>query len=79
MEKTETVFADGLIAKLRENQPDFVICSLSVKVEDFVKFLNENHDNGWVNIQVLKSKAGKPYCSLDTWKPKAKEEDDLGF
>jgi hypothetical protein len=74
MENKETVFADGLIFKLKDNQPDFVIGNISVKVEDFVKFLNAHSDNGWVNIQVLKSQAGKPYAKLDTWKPKQAQE-----
>ncbi len=74
MEKEETVFADGLIFKLKDNQPDFVIGNISVKVEEFVKFLNAHSDNGWVNIQVLKSQAGKPYAKLDTWKPKQTQE-----
>jgi hypothetical protein len=74
MKNQETVFADGLIFKLKDNQPDFVIGNISVKVDDFVKFLNKHSDNGWVNIQFLKSSKGNPYGKLDTWKPTKQAE-----
>lgn len=63
-------FADGIIFKMpHENAPDFIKGSLSFRVEDAVKWLQENSDNGWVNVQLKVSKAGKPYAELDTWKP----------
>ena len=66
----EAKFADGLIYKApRENAPDFVKGSLSVKVEPFIKFLNENNNNGWVNIDMKLSKNGKIYFQLNEWKP----------
>jgi hypothetical protein len=77
MNDQETVFADGLIFKIKDNQPDFVIGNISVKVEDFVKFLNDNAKNGWVNISVQRSKAGKVYSKLDTWEPKTPQADNI--
>jgi hypothetical protein len=77
MIEQETVFADGMIFKIKDNQPNFVIGNISVKVEDFIKFLNENAKDGWVNLQVLKSKGGKPYTKLDTWEPKTPQSDNV--
>ena len=82
----ETIFADGLIVKKNENAPDFVLCNLSVKVEEFEKFMKANVKNGWVNLSVLMGKSGKPYAKLDTYEPKtetvalaAQHSDDLPF
>jgi hypothetical protein len=66
---SDTVFANGLIVKTKENQPQWVLANLSFKVNDFTKFMNDNQSNGWVNVQLLKSKDGKPYAKLDNWKP----------
>ena len=66
----EKVFAEGLIFKMpANNAPDFVKGRLSVKVEEFIKFLKENEDNDWVNIDLLVSRNGKPYAALNDWKP----------
>jgi len=82
----ETIFADGLIVKKNENAPDFVLCNLSVKVEEFEKFMKANSKNGWVNLSVLMGKSGKPYAKLDTYEPKeetvaqaVQQSDDLPF
>ena len=82
----ETIFADGLIVKKNENAPDFVLCNLSIKVEDFEKFMKANSKNGWVNLSVLIGKSGKPYAKLDTYEPKeetvaqaVQHSDDLPF
>ena len=71
MSKDKT-FADGFLFKRRENAPDFVIGNISVKVEEAVAFLNTHSKNGWVNLNVLNSQAGKPYVELDTFVPKSK-------
>ena len=68
----DKIFADGFIFKRRENAPEFVIGNISVKVEDAVAFLNANQKNGWVNLNVLNSQAGKPHIELDTFVPKKK-------
>ena len=69
----EKIYARGLFAKRNEKAPDFVICSLSVKTDDFTQFLKENtNEKGYVNLQVLKSKdKGTLYAVLDTFEPKA--------
>ncbi len=66
-----------MIVKLRrENAPEWVKASLSFKVEEFIAFLQKNDNNGWVNVDLLESKGGKLYGSLNTWKPKKDGEDD---
>jgi hypothetical protein len=63
------IFPKGLIIKpKRETAPDFVKAHLSVKVDEFTAFLKEHQDNGWVNIDILKSKEGKTYLALNTFK-----------
>lgn len=68
----DKIFADGFIFKRRENAPDFVIGNISVKVDDAIGFLTANQKNGWVNLNVLNSKGGKPYIELDQFVPKSK-------
>lgn len=66
----EKVFAEGIIFKRNDNAPDFVIGSMSVKVSEFVPFLQANAKNDWTNLQVKKSQNGKMYVELDTFEPK---------
>ena len=72
---TEKIFPNGLIyKKAREGAPDFVKGTLSVKVDEFIEFLTKHKDErGWVNIDLLESREGKPYCVLNSWKPETKE------
>ena len=65
----DKIFVDGMIVKRHENAPDFVICSLSLKGKELTEFMRQHHKEGWVNIQVKRSKGGKLYAELDTWKP----------
>jgi hypothetical protein len=66
----EKIFAEGIIFKRNDNAPDFVIGSMSVKVSEFVPFLQANAKNDWTNLQVKKSQNGKMYVELDTFEPK---------
>ena len=66
----EKTFTDGLIVKRAENAPDWVLCNISIKVEDFTKWMQDHQDKGWVNIGLFMSKGGKPYGVKDTFKPK---------
>jgi len=67
---SDKIFANGLIVKERHPKtPDYVICNLSVKVEEFIQTLKDNESNGWVNVKVLVAKSGKPYAEIDTWQP----------
>jgi len=65
----EKTFAAGLIVKRHERAPEFVLCNLSVKVDEFTAFAQQHQSNGWLNIQCKVSKNGKMYAELDTWKP----------
>ena len=63
-------FASGIMFKLpRDNAPDFVKGSLSVKLDDFVAWAKNNAENGWVNLDLKVGKSGKPYVELNLWKP----------
>ena len=68
----EKKYAKGLFAKRNEKAPEFVVCSLSFKTDEFMQFLRENtNDKGYVNLQVLKSRdKGTIYAVLDTFEPK---------
>ena len=73
----EKVFADGFVFKRREDAPDFVVGEMAVKVDEAIAFLKTNQKNGWVNLNVLNSKGGKPYIELDQFVPKKKETETV--
>jgi len=70
----DKVFADGFMFKRQDSAPDFVVGSISVKVDDAIVFLKEKQKKGWVNMNVKKSQKGTFYIELDTWEPRAKEQ-----
>ena len=66
----EIEFVNGLIVKEpHQNAPDFVKCAISIKVADLSAWLAGKTDE-WVNIDVKKSKGGKWYAAVSTFKPK---------
>lgn len=67
----EKIYANGLFPETRQTSFG-EITKLSVKVEEFVEFLNKHKsDKGWVNIDVLTAKDGeKKYAVLNTFQPK---------
>jgi len=67
---TDKIFANGMVVKERRtNAPDYVICNLSIKVDEFIQTLQAHQSNGWVNVNCLVAKSGKPYAEIDTWRP----------
>ena len=68
----EKNYAKGLFVKRNEKAPDFVVCNLSIKTDDFIQFLKENtNEKGYVNLQVLRSKEKSTlYAIVDTFTPK---------
>lgn len=72
----DKVFADGMIVKVPQNAPDFVIAKASFKVEEFIQFLKQNDNNGWVNVDLLIGKSGKPYAKLNDWKPQGQTNEN---
>lgn len=78
MAKEEIEFAKGLIVKApHENAPDFVKASISIKVEEMGMWLREKHKAGeeWINLDVKKSKSGKWYAAVSTFKKKPASTD----
>jgi len=73
------IFAEGIIFKKPdEKTPNFVKGKISIKVAEFIAFLEKNKSGEWVNLNVKESKGGKWYLELDTWKPdKDKTKDNL--
>jgi hypothetical protein len=62
-------FIDGLNAKApRQNAPDFVKASLSIKREALIAWLQQR-EGEWVNADIKESKSGKWYVAVDAWKP----------
>lgn len=83
MENKEKVFIDGMRFEapneaMKEKTP-WIKGKISIKVPDFINFLNKyNTNSGWINIDLKKSKEkGTLYLELNQWKPK--EELDLGM
>jgi len=72
---SEKNFVNGLVVKRNEKAPAFVICSLSFKVGDFIKYMNDNAKNGWLNADVKLSQGGKYYAELNTWTKEEKVEE----
>jgi hypothetical protein len=80
----DKIFADGFLVKRNDSAPEFVLASVSLKVDEAIGFIKANASNGWVNIDLKRSKNGKCYAELNTWKPKTdnnntNEKSDLPF
>lgn len=74
----ENKLVDGLfVNNPRENAPDFVRGSISILVEKFIQYLQQNANaKGYVNIDLLVSKEGKLYAKLNDWKPAEKSMEE---
>lgn len=64
---TEKIFAKGFLFKRKENAPDFVVGSLSLKLSEAIPFIQEHANGDWVNLDVVKSKSGNIYVELNTY------------
>lgn len=69
MQKQETVYANGFIAKRTEKDPDFIVVRLSIAKDDAIAFINKHANaEGWVNLEVKKGReAGKFNITLNTY------------
>ncbi len=67
----ENKFIDGLfVHQPNEKAPDWVVGNLSFNATKFTKYLADNRDEkGWVNVDLLRSKAGELYAKKNEWKP----------
>ena len=72
-EMADIIFVDGVKVKQRFDN----LLGVSIKVEDFEKFLKANmNENGYLNIDICKSKDKDAwYARLNTWKPDKKDEE----
>jgi len=75
--QTDKVFADGFIVKRNDSAPDFVLASVSLKVDEAIGFIKANNSNGWVNIDLKRGQSGKCYAELNTWKPKTQGSEGV--
>jgi hypothetical protein len=70
-------FINGIIFKKKENAPDFVIGSLSIKVEEAMASIQEHAKNGWVNLDIKKSQKGTYYVEVNEYQ-KDKQDNPFG-
>ena len=72
-------FVKGLFVKPpHDRAPDFVKCSMSIKLEDFKNWLRPQVDE-WINIDVKEGRNGKWYTEVNNWKPKQDAPKDQEF
>lgn len=66
----EIEFPKGFIVKApRDNAPDFVKASISIKREELIEWLSSK-EGDWINLDVKEAKSGHWYSSVNTFKPK---------
>ena len=71
----EIKFVQGMFFNERKNAPDFVRSKMSISVDRFIEFAQANKNaKGYLNFDILESKAGKDYAKLNEWEPQAKAE-----
>ncbi len=69
----EIEFPKGFIVKApRDNAPDFVKASISIKREELIEWLSSK-EGDWINLDVKEAKSGHWYASVNTFKPKQQE------
>lgn len=62
-------FPDGLIIKApRQGAPEFIKCSLSIKVMNLLQYL-QKQTTDWINLDIKVSQQGKWYAQVNDWKP----------
>lgn len=70
----EKIFVEGLISKkVGEKAPDWILGSLSINVQSLTNWLNTTgqkvQKDGWINMDIKKSKEGKRYIEVNTYNP----------
>ena len=74
MADNEIEFPKGFIVKApRDNAPDFVKASISIKREELIEWLS-SREGDWINLDVKEAKSGHWYASVNTFKPKQSEQ-----
>lgn len=70
----DKIFAQGIWFKPpRQNAPEFVKGSLSIKVKEFVEFITRNQVDGNVSLDLKVAKTGNYYIELNTYQRQPKE------
>lgn len=70
---SDIIFIDGVKVKQRFDG----LLGISINLEKFEKFAEEHKNNGYLNIDVCKSKDKDSwYARLNTWKPGGKSKQD---
>lgn len=65
----EKKFANGIMFKRpREGAPEFIKGNISIKVDEFIKWLTENKTGDWMNLDLKESKNKTLYLEMNTWK-----------
>lgn len=72
----DKIFANGFSFKRRDNAPEWHLGQVGIKVDEAIEFLREHESKGWVNLDLNKSKAGKAYLELNTWRPEPRDESE---
>ena len=74
----EPPFFNSMVCKqIPENCPDWVIAKLGFNIENLLEEIEELKEagvitNGWLNVEIKRSKKGGMYGEVNTWKPTAK-------
>jgi hypothetical protein len=63
--------------KIRENQPEFVLCNVSIRVDDLIATLERERGAEWLNAVIKRGRSGKYYCEIDRWKPNGEKLADV--
>ncbi len=68
---SENKFVPGLLVKApRDGSPSFIKSSVSIKLGEFISFLEGlPNDQEWLNIDIKESRGGKLYAAINDWKP----------
>jgi hypothetical protein len=73
---SENKFPKGLYFNKHEKAPDFVLGQISIAVDQFIDYLQQNYQpTDKARFQVKRSKEGKIYCEVDTWQPNGERSE----
>ena len=77
MQEKQTIFADGFIARRRDDAQNFLITKLSLKVSEALEFIKKHEKDGWLNLEVKRGRSGGLYVALDTYDPQKKGDQPV--
>lgn len=80
-----TTFAEGFRSfDRKDGQPDFILGEILITPEDLLNWAKKNPEltsdykgKTQVKFQIKKSKEGKVYVELNTWKPDGKKKTEV--